>query len=315
LLTAVFRLHGRMWAMDDEAAIYGHELDPGLRQVLTAALPATAVDWVERTVGWPVLTERALLGGTSSAVHLLTTPAPAPLDRLVLRRYVLDWVVEESEIPGNEAMALRLVGEGAIGIPAPRLLASDPDGRELGVPLTLMTALPGRSVWQPADRTGWLRSMAELVVRIHAAPLSAGLSEWAPYPPSARTPPVWSRHPGAWLTAYELWDGPPPATQRVFLHRDFHPGNLLWTDERITGVVDWVSACAGPPEEDIGHCRANLAIRRGQDWADEFLAVWQDLSGTRDYHPYWDLTNVVSFDPDQVEPRLDEFVAAAAARL
>ena len=58
----------------------------------------------------------------------------------------------------------------------------------------------------------------------------------------------------------------------MFLHRDFHPGNLLWTDERITGVVDWVSACAGPPEEDIGHCRANLAIRHGQDWADEFLA-------------------------------------------
>ena len=51
----------------------------------------------------------------------------------------------------------------------------------------------------------------------------------------------------------------------MFLHRDFHPGNLLWTDERITGVVDWVSACAGPPEEDIGHCRANLAIRHGQD--------------------------------------------------
>ena len=86
-------------------------------------------------MGWPVLTERALLGGTSSAVHLMTTAAAAPLDRLVLRRYVLDWVVEEAEIPGNEALALRLVGATApIGVPAPRLLASDPDGRDLGVP-------------------------------------------------------------------------------------------------------------------------------------------------------------------------------------
>jgi aminoglycoside phosphotransferase (APT) family kinase protein len=304
----------------DERAIYGHELDRDLRQVLTASLPTTALDWVERTVGWPVLSELALLGGTSSAVHLLTTGAAAPSDRLVLRRYVIDWVLEEPEIPGNEALALRLVGGGAtgarvLGVPAPSLLASDPDGRQLGVPLTLMTALPGRPVWQPRDRTGWLRSMAELVVAIHAAPLSDELSEWAPYPPQARTPPVWSRHPDAWLTAYELWDGSPPASRRVFLHRDFHPGNLLWTDERITGVVDWVSACAGPPEEDIGHCRANLAIRLGQDWADEFLAIWQELSGTRDYHPYWDLTNVVSFDHGRAEPGLDEFVAAAAARL
>ena len=141
------------------------------------------------------------------------------------------------------------------------------------------------------------------------------MSEWSPYAPGARTPRAWSRHPDAWLTAYELWDGPAPATRRVFLHRDFHPGNLLWTDERITGVVDWVSACAGPPEEDISHCRANLAIRHGQDSADEFLAVWQELSGTQDYHPYWDLTNVVSFGGDVVEPRVDAFVAAAAARL
>jgi aminoglycoside phosphotransferase (APT) family kinase protein len=300
---------------DDETAIYGHELDPELRRVLTAPLPAAAADWVEARIGWPVLSDRALLGGTSSAVHLLTTAAPAPLDRLVLRRYVLDWVVEEADIPGNEALALRLVGDDAVGVPAPRLLASDADGTDLGVPLTLMTALPGRSVWQPRDRPGWLRAMAELVVRIHAAPLSGELGAWAPYAPSARTPPSWSRHPEAWLTAYELWDGPTPASRRVFLHRDFHPGNLLWSDERITGVVDWVSSCAGPPEEDIGHCRANLAIRHGQEWADEFLAHWQELTGTPDYDPYWDLTNVVSFDLEMIEPGLDEFVAAAAARL
>ena len=68
----------------------------------------------------------------------------------MLRRYVLDWVVEEAEIPGNEALALRLVGDGAIGVTrtAP---AGQRSGRrgELGVPLTLMTALPGQSVWHP----------------------------------------------------------------------------------------------------------------------------------------------------------------------
>jgi len=299
----------------DERAIYGFELSPELRAALTAALPVEAIEWVERTVGAPVISHRPLLGGTSSAMHLLETAAPAPLARLVLRLYVLDWILEEPESPGNEALALRLVGDGTVGVPSPRLLASDPDGTELGVPLTLMTALPGEPVWHPTDRTGWLRALAELAVQIHAAPLSSELPEWFPYPPDSRTPPVWSERPEAWLAAYKLWDGPAPMSERVFLHRDFHPGNILWTGQAITGVVDWVSSCAGPPEEDIGHCRANLAIRHGQEWADEFLAIWQDLTGKRDYHPYWDLTNVVSFDHERVEPRLDAFVIAAAARL
>lgn len=299
----------------DEQAIYGYELAPELRAALIADLPAEAVRWVEGTVGARVTGQRALLGGTSSAMHALETSAASPLDRLVLRRYVLDWVREEPQIPGNEALVLRLVGAGAADVPAPQLLASDPDGSELGVPLTLMTALPGKPVWNPTNRAGSLRALAELVVRIHAVPLSTELSNWFPYEPGSRTPPSWSRHPEAWSTAYELWDGPTPASERVFLHRDFHPGNILWTDQKVTGVVDWVSSCAGPPEEDIGHCRANLAIRLGQDWADEFLAIWQNLTGKWDYHPYWDLTNVVSFDHDRVQPQLDAFVAAAAKRL
>jgi aminoglycoside phosphotransferase (APT) family kinase protein len=295
---------------------YGHALTPELHETLRGPVPAQDLDWVTGAIGARVNDQVPLAGGMSSAVHLLTTAAAPPLDRVVLRRYVLDWVViEEPHIPGNEALVLRLVEGNATGIPAPRLLASDPDGSTLGVPATLMTALPGGLVWDPTDRTAWLRALAELAVRVHALPVSPALGDWAPYAPYARTPPPWSRHPRAWLAAYELWDGPTPPGERVFLHRDFHPGNVLWTDGDITGVVDWTSSCAGPPEEDIGHCRANLATRHGQDWADEFLAIWQDLTGKREYHPYWDLTNVVSFDHSAVEPRLDEFVAAAAARL
>lgn len=298
-----------------ERALYGYELDDELRRALTAALPAEAVGWVERIVGAPIKAHRALLGGTSSAMHLLETSAASPLDRVVLRRYVLGWVLQEPEIPGNEALSLRLIGSSGTGVPAPRLVGSDAAGTTCGVPMTLMTALPGDPVWHPKDRARWLRAMAELVVRIHSAPVSEELSDWVPYAPQSRTAPPWSRYPEAWHAAYELWDGPTPPSERVFLHRDFHPGNILWTGAEITGVVDWVSSCAGPPEEDIGHCRANLAIRLGQDWADEFLTIWQELTGKREYHPYWDLTNVVSFGHHRAEPGLDAFVAAAAARL
>lgn len=294
---------------------YGYHLDPARRAALRGPVPAESIAWVERSVGGRVVGQRALEGGTSSAVHLLDLEAHPTLDRVVLRRYVLPWTREEPWIPGNEAQTLRWLADHQVGVPVPRLLASDPDGSAVGVPATLMTASVGATVWEPDDRTSWLRALAEVVVSIHAVPTSTAQLAWAPYPPDSRTPPVWSAHPDAWRTAYRLWEGPTPPSRRVFLHRDFHPGNVLWNGDRITGVVDWTSSCAGPPEEDIGHCRANLAIRHGQDCADEFLTLWQDLSGTLEYHPYWDLTNVVSFDHRHDEPGLDAFVAAAAGRV
>ena len=128
-------------------------------------------------------------------------------------------------------------------------------------------------------------------------------------------PPPWSAHPRAWELALELYTGPQPASNRVFVHRDFHPGNVLWTDKDIGGIVDWASSCAGPPEEDVGHCRVNIAQHHGVEAADRFLAIWHDVTGKRDYHPYWDLTNVVSMVSEEPDPALDEFVAAAAAQI
>ncbi len=96
----------------DRTTPYGHELDPDLHQELRGEVPPEALAWVEQAVGAPVVAQRALEGGMSSAVHLLTTGAGPGLEQVVLRRYVLDWVViEEPHIPGNEALALRLVGD------------------------------------------------------------------------------------------------------------------------------------------------------------------------------------------------------------
>jgi aminoglycoside phosphotransferase (APT) family kinase protein len=102
----------------------------------------------------------------------------------------------------------------------------------------------------------------------------------------------------------------------VFLHRDYHPGNVLWSGGEISGIVDWVSGCIGPPEVDVAHCRANLAVLAGDpEAADRFLELWQSVTGCRDYHPYWDLTTVVSVVSEEPDPALDAFVATAAARL
>jgi len=103
----------------------------------------------------------------------------------------------------------------------------------------------------------------------------------------------------------------------VFIHRDYHPGNVLWSGRRVTGIVDWVNASRGAPEADVGHCRANLAGHFDHTVADRFLARHQARTGRTGYHPYWDLAVVVGpadsyGDPD---PGLDAFVARAVAQL
>lgn len=284
---------------------HGFELEPELHAALRSSVPAAAVTWVESVCGRAVVDVVALEGGVSSAVHRVTLEGGGAV---VLRRYVLDWIHEEPWLQGNEARVLRLLETSAV--PAPRLLAADSDGAATGTPSVLMTALEGEVVWNPDDLNAWLDALVQTVVAIHEVPVTGNLLAWKPYAPEG-TPQRWSRNPDAWARAVEAFNGPGPARRLVFIHRDFHPGNVLWTAGRVTGVVDWVGSCAGPAEEDIAHCRVNLVRSHGQGVADEFLERWLSVSERDNYDPYYDLVTAVSMAgaPDSA---LDTFVDAAA---
>ena len=62
-----------------------------------------------------------------------------------------------------------------------------------------------------------------------------------------------------------------PTGPAVLLHRDLHPGNVLWTESTITGVVDWANACVGPSAVDAAHFRVNLAMLHGVEGIDAVL--------------------------------------------
>ena len=195
--------------------------------------------------------------------------------RLVLRRYVrTEWLDEEPDIATREATALRLV----TSLPAPRLVKVDADGSQAGAPAVLMTRLEGAHEWRPD-----LHKLAALLPMIHAiAP--DGLPPYRPYARHITEPPPWTTNPGVWNEAFALFDAPPPLHETTLIHRDFHPGNVLWHEGTASGIVDWPNASAGAPQADIGHCRWNLACTQGVQAADRFL----DATGC-DYHPYWDI--------------------------
>jgi aminoglycoside phosphotransferase (APT) family kinase protein len=300
-------------------AAHGFDDDEATRRLLRSRPPRGALAWAERALGGTVTAARPLRGGSASAVHLLTVRCGGgAVERVVLRRYVRPELnVGEPDIAEREARALRFVSDLdlGVGVATPWLLAVDATGAEAGVPAVLMSRLAGRVDWSPPDVDRWLERLAGLLPAVHAAPLPpAGvIRPFAPYRQDSYQPPGWARWPAIWTRAIELFHQPSPdaAGPGVFIHRDFHPGNVLWRRGRVTGVVDWASASIGPACVDVGHCRGNL-YQYGLEVADRFTAVWERRTGAS-YHPWADVVTIIgSLDDLRDEPQHSRFLVEDA---
>jgi Ser/Thr protein kinase RdoA (MazF antagonist) len=141
----------------------------------------------------------------------------------------------------------------------------------------------------------WVDGLAAELVRIAEAPRPAielPLAESWCEPASAGDPPDWIADTAAWRAAVERVDAGLVGSTDGFIHRDYHPLNVLWHDDEVTGVVDWVNACEGPIEYDVSRCRVNVALVAGLAGADAFLAGCGELG--RAYERAWDLETVFS---------------------
>jgi aminoglycoside phosphotransferase (APT) family kinase protein len=295
------------------ARLHGYELTPDDRALLRSPPPAPAIAWCEEAAGARVTAARALDGGTSSAVHALDL---ADGHALVLRRFVRrEWLAQEPDVPAREAAALELLR--ACPLPTPELVAVDRTGTAAGgAPALLMTRLPGAIEWAPTDLEGFLESVAALLPAIHATPIAPGIPDRRPYALQTDRPPPWTSRPHVWERGFAVFDAPPPNAERHFIHRDFHPGNVLWSAGAVTGVVDWPNASVGSPGADVGHCRMNLARVFGLDAADRFLDL---CGGPAGYDPYWDIVATLGGFDDATfarwTPAEEEFLARAVARI
>jgi aminoglycoside phosphotransferase (APT) family kinase protein len=288
--------------------------------------------WVTDTIGARsrIASIRPLQHGGWHANHAVdVVDRRGRTHRLVLREWSRpEWIVEDPDFTvEREVTILTLLAESAV--PAPRVVAADPDGAVCDVPTMLITRLPGRPPRPPKDMRFFLTQLADVLLPIHSI---GGRAREAV--PSFRTyvelrgltPPAWLGPTKVWEQAFNVAAGPAPATPAGFIHRDYHPGNTLWSRGRLSGIVDWTQASWGPAPIDVGWMRWNLACDHGLQAADEFLAIHQELSETAaDHHPYWDVLTVVDLvaaidreappPRDEGRARLEEHLAAALARL
>lgn len=270
-------------------------------------LPDCLLTWVAHSVSpqATVVEVSPLAGSTSSTLHSLTLAVEGNYRKVVLRQYDnLEWRQEEPDLARHEAAALELAAR--TGLPVPQMLAVEPTGEVCGVPLLLMSQLEGRVILRPTDLTGWLSGLAETLARIHALDASRFPWDYFPYIDLPKLEvPEWSGYRAEWQFLVDFVRQGLPPTPTCFIHRDYHPANVLWQDGKVSGVVDWPSACQGPAGVDLGHCRVELAQLYDVPTADTFLTVYERLAPPHfRYDPYWDVLSLfdILFGPPEVYP-------------
>ena len=269
-------------------------------------LSPEAARWAAQAVGpgASVQNVRRLPGSTSSTLYALDIVQGHSTLPCVLRLYDnTAWLAEEPDVPLRERAVLQRVSQAGLKVPAP--LACDPDGSvSVGVPLLLMTRLPGAVVLAPGDLDRWLHGLAAALLPVHAVSADGLLWRYKPYSDLPHlTPPAWSRIPRLWEQAIAIAQGPLPPAPECLIHRDYHPCNVLWQDGQVSGIVDWPNGCRGAANVDIAWCRSNLMFLYGVPAADGFLRAYERLAGAAfAYHPYWDLLEITDSLPGP--PRL-----------
>jgi aminoglycoside phosphotransferase (APT) family kinase protein len=261
-----------------------------------AASPLTgeqAAALARAALGGDVLRVRRLRGGADRHVYevILSGRDDGGAQRVVVRGYGED--LAEARF---EAAVLRWLEP--VGVAAPRLLGEG-DGA------LVISRLPGRPALAPRDVAAWAGGLATTLAALHRAPL-----EGASFLPDHRCSLTQElatggserllRHPDGvriWeelRQRHEQLAPVPPA----LMHGDYFPGNVLWWRGRVSGVIDWEGAGMAEPGNDVGNCRAELAMYPGGEAPEFFLRAYEREMGPVPDLPFWDLLGAAWLLPD-----------------
>ncbi len=246
---------------------------------------------------YKLLRAGSLMGGFSAQVTAVEIVRPDGQKQMLLVRQhgELDRT-HNPHIAADEYKLLHITHRA--GLPTPRPCTLDESCAILSVPYIVLEYIDGATVFEPANVTDYIQQFAMTLARIHrvdvarydlaflptqtdsiaqnlrqqAAELDATLDE--------------SRVRETLAAAWPLPQVNPP----VLLHGDYWPGNLLWADGQLVGVIDWEDARVGDPVADVARSRLELWWALGVDAMQQFTAVYQSLTTVDFTHlPYWDL--------------------------
>jgi aminoglycoside phosphotransferase (APT) family kinase protein len=201
-----------------------------------------------------------------------------------------------------------LEGVSVATVPTPEPVLIDAAGTWFQVPAIVMTALPGRPDMHPRDRLRWIHDAADALASVHRIPIDrivhVKTPRWQRWRPLTDAMGDDSSSADVLLARLHTRAGSMPT---VVSHDDYNPGNLLFDNGHLSGVVDWADITVEPRQAAVALFRHFLAIHPGGDSPEMFLDAYQDAAkSSLDALPLWD----VLYGLRGVRPVLDHWVLA-----
>ena len=213
---------------------------------------------------------RILEGGVSSEVFLITLESKKGEEKIVLRT--------EGGPPAENSIKteyLLLEKLHQTKVPCAKPIHLDHSKEILDKDFMLMTYLEGTIEIPKIKNFGFLNKMVGILKNIHNVDtkiLPTLPCRFDPtydlfeFLPNARI----NKELKAILKGYDTsYSGKP-----VLLHGDFWPGNILWTKDEISGVLDWEYAAIGDPVSDLAVASLELKYDYGKRGVDRFLDLY-----------------------------------------
>ncbi len=253
---------------------------------------------------WP------LTGGVSAHVTALEIEQPGGLrKRLVVRRHGEADLRRNEDVAADEFRLLHLLQATGVAAPAPYYL--DRSGEFFPTPSIVLEYVEGQAEFAPTNLKDYLVQFATHLARIHQVQHTRDVHRhsvdhqaptvdlfFLPQQGEAYAAALANRPAVVDESLQEgriraLLESVWPVPQRnpaALLHGDFWPGNTLWRDGRLAGVIDWEDAAVGDPLADLGNSRMEILWAFGLDAMEDFTQVYRSLTEL-DFTalPYWDL--------------------------
>jgi aminoglycoside phosphotransferase (APT) family kinase protein len=233
---------------------------------------------------WP------LTGGVSAQVTALEVArADGDVLKMIVRQHGVADFTRNPRIAADEFTLLQRLHAAGLATPTPYYL--DQSGDIFATPIVVMEYIEG----VPADRLSddHVRQFAAHLSHLHALDPSKLNVAFLPQQVDIIAEQLRERPPMDERRVWEVLRAAWPIAQHnpsVLLHGDYWPGNTLWRDGRLVGIIDWEDAALGDPLADLANSRLELLWAAGVGAMEQFTRQYQSLASVDLTNlPYWDL--------------------------
>lgn len=240
---------------------------------------------------WP------LAGGVSAQTTALEIQhEDGQIQKLVVRQHGPADLARNPNVAADEFRLLEILHSA--GLPTATPYALDASRELFATPVIVIEYIEGETILAPASIADLMPQFVRQLMQIHQIDrarfdlsfLPSQTDTWAKQISARPAQLDDSLEEGRIRDTLEsVWPWP-QGNATVLLHGDYWPGNVLWRDGRLAGIVDWEDAALGDPLADIAISRLDILWAFGSEAMHRFAREYAagapiDLTNL----PYWDL--------------------------